>query len=265
MRISKSRALELIDEKIKQFQHILDTATYDTCYNSEYDEAYYGTKGLVEELFSEEETNKFSRSVSFPFVIIDERIDYDKELKEYKEHVLRCISRLKVYKERIQNFWTEPETVEPENINRLRGKIELPGKTSINIINNPQSYSEANSTATAEQNIDIRIDLKIDLPKIQSDFDNLRRLIAYSNPELKSEMDEIQDSLDEVSADNGKERLKKPFNRLRRFLAKLGDPDSDYNKIIAGTQKGAELAEKVLETFNKVAPLLGILALHGTH
>lgn len=47
MPISNSRALELIDEKINQFQHILETATYDTRYDTEYREAYYGTESLL--------------------------------------------------------------------------------------------------------------------------------------------------------------------------------------------------------------------------
>jgi phage host-nuclease inhibitor protein Gam len=107
------------------------------------------------------------------------------------------------------------------------------------------------------------VNLKVDLPKIQDEFADLRREIKNLSPELKDELDEIQNSLDEVSADSEKERLKKPFNKLGRLLKSFCDPDSDYNRIITGTQKGMELAQKVVETYNKVAPLLGILAVHG--
>lgn len=111
MPISKEKTLELIDEKTRQFQHILDTATYDTRYNAEYREAYYGTKGLLNELFSEEEVKRFSRSVSASilFRVVTPYIDYEKELLTYKKHISKCISQLNVYKERIQNFWEEPE------------------------------------------------------------------------------------------------------------------------------------------------------------
>lgn len=110
MPISKEKALELIDEKIKQFQHILDTATYDTRYNAEYHKAYYGTEGLLNELFSEEEVRKFSWKVSTSslFRVITPYIDYEKELLTYKKHISKCISQLNVYKEKIQNFWEEP-------------------------------------------------------------------------------------------------------------------------------------------------------------
>ncbi|KKG94567.1 5'-methylthioadenosine/S-adenosylhomocysteine nucleosidase family protein [Methanosarcina mazei] len=111
MPISKKKALELIDEKIKQFQHILNTATYDTRYNAEYHEAYYGTEGLLKELFSEEEVRRFSWSVSASslFAVVTPYIDYEKELLKYKNHISKCISQLNVYKEKIQNFWEEPE------------------------------------------------------------------------------------------------------------------------------------------------------------
>lgn len=114
MPILKNKALKLIDEKIKQFQHILDTATYDTRYNTEYHEVYYGTVTLVEELFSEEEAKKFRWNVSNHVAVATRHIDFEKELKDYEKHVNKCISQLKVYKERIENFWEEPEPSEHE-------------------------------------------------------------------------------------------------------------------------------------------------------
>ncbi len=114
MHILKSKALELIDEKIEQFQHILNNATYDTRYNTEYHEAYYGTETLVTELFSEEEAKKFRWNVSNLVLVATMHIDYETELKDYKNHINKCISQLKVYKERIRNFWEAPEPLEHE-------------------------------------------------------------------------------------------------------------------------------------------------------
>ena len=64
-------------------------------------------------------------------------------------------------------------------------------------------------------------------------------------------MKEIQDNLDEVTADSKKEEFNKPFNKLGRFLKKLGDENSEINKIIKGTEKGVEIAQKVGRTYNK--------------
>ncbi|PAV13015.1 hypothetical protein ASJ81_19050 [Methanosarcina spelaei] len=106
--------MELIDEKIEQFQHILNNATYDTRYNTEYHEAYYGTETLVTELFSEEDAKKFRWNVSNLVLVATMHIDYETELKDYKNHINKCISQLKVYKERIRNFWEAPEPLEHE-------------------------------------------------------------------------------------------------------------------------------------------------------
>jgi plasmid maintenance system antidote protein VapI len=260
MPVSKNRALELIDEKIKQFQHILDTATYDTRYNTEYHEAYYGAESLLKELFSEEEEKKFRRNVSTFFAI--STTDQGILLKDYKKLINKCISQLKVYKERIQNFWEGSETIEPEKIDRLKEYNGLSDKHHITIINNPQAHAEANANSKAEQNIevdiDINLDLKIDLPLIRKEFDNLKDELENINPKLDSELDKILDSLDELSTNSDKEKVAKPFNKLYRFLDKLSDPDSDYNKVITGTQKGIELAQKVGRSYNKFAQWLAM-------
>ncbi len=47
----------------------------------------------------------FRSSVNSEVAIIGGEIDYAKELQDYKEHINSCIAQLKVYRERIQNFW----------------------------------------------------------------------------------------------------------------------------------------------------------------
>ena len=64
MKFSKNKALELIDEKISQFEKVLAESTYDNHYDESYDLAYYGTETLLAELFSKEEAMGFRRSVT---------------------------------------------------------------------------------------------------------------------------------------------------------------------------------------------------------
>ena len=110
MKISKERALELITEKINQLDRVLAQATYENRYDEAYSLAYHGAETLLTELFSEKEAMNFRRSVTRMIVAVGGRIDYDRELRDYKTHVQDCISQLKVYRERIINFWTdEPE------------------------------------------------------------------------------------------------------------------------------------------------------------
>jgi hypothetical protein len=105
MRIPKDKAIELIDEKISRFQKVLVDATYANRYNEAYGLAYYGTETLLTELFSKEEAMNFRKSVSSLFTVIGEDVDYAEKLQDYKDHINKCIIQLKVYRERIQNFW----------------------------------------------------------------------------------------------------------------------------------------------------------------
>ena len=109
MKIPKNKALELIDEKILQFQKVIAEATYENRYNEVYELAYYGTETLLTELFSKEEAMNFRSSVRSMVGFIGGEINYAKELQDYKDHVNRCIAQLKVYRERIQNFWATEE------------------------------------------------------------------------------------------------------------------------------------------------------------
>ena len=47
MKIPKNKALELIDEKILQFQKVLAETTYNNRYNEAYKLAYHGTVTLL--------------------------------------------------------------------------------------------------------------------------------------------------------------------------------------------------------------------------
>lgn len=114
MKIPKNKALELIDEKISQFQKVLAEATYNNRYNEAYKLAYHGTETLLTELFSKEEAMDFRSSVASSIVtVLGGEIDYAKRLQDYRDHVNSCIAKLKVYRERIQIFWAtnELETV----------------------------------------------------------------------------------------------------------------------------------------------------------
>lgn len=105
MKIPQSKALELIDQKISQFQEILAKATYENRYDETYKLAYYGTETLLTELFSKEEAIEFRRNVTSIIALVGGKIDYAKELQDYKDHINSCIAQLKVYRGRIQNFW----------------------------------------------------------------------------------------------------------------------------------------------------------------
>ncbi|MHC1754196.1 MAG: COR domain-containing protein [Methanosarcina sp.] len=145
---------------------------------------------------------------------------------------------------------------------KSRKKNESTGKTFIKIINHQQTRSQANLTSKAEQktdvNVNVSIDLKINLLQIRAEFDKLKDELKNLNSKLDSDLDKIQDSLDETSANPKQEELIKPLNKLYRLLDKLSDPDSNYSKVIKGTEKGIDYAQKLGRTYNKFAQCLAM-------
>lgn len=117
---------------------------------------------------------------------------------------------------------------------------------------------QLDASPTIIQNNNIEFSIKNELPVISSDFEQLKNLLIQENPELEGNLKEIGDSLDEVNANTEKEKLNKPFNKMRRFLEKLDDEKSDYNKIISGTAKGIGLAQKLGKNYNKFAQYLAL-------
>jgi predicted nucleotide-binding protein len=107
MRIPKEQALKMITEKIDQFQDVLKKATYDNRYDETYSLAYHGTETLIKELFSKGEVMNFRSNVTQPVFLVGGRTNPQAELQDYKKHIGKCITQLRVYHERVSNFWQE--------------------------------------------------------------------------------------------------------------------------------------------------------------
>jgi len=108
------------------------------------------------------------------------------------------------------------------------------------------------SNVNVETNIDVKI--KIDtFHEIQSDFEILEDLLIELNPKFEKKLDKIGGSLDKVSADSENEKLVEPLTKLGRFLGKFGDENSEYSRIISGSKKGIEMAQKLGKNYNKFA------------
>jgi len=108
MKISKTKAIQLIDEKISQFEN--GRTLYKLIGNEPYQVAYYGTLNLLTELFSKEEMIKFWEIVNASANLITKETDSTKASYLFSLHIESCIAQLKVYKEKIQNFW--PDEIE---------------------------------------------------------------------------------------------------------------------------------------------------------
>jgi small GTP-binding protein len=139
-------------------------------------------------------------------------------------------------------------------------RMKTEGGDKINIHIHDLVKDSGTSEVHVEQKTNINIDLKIDLPAIQTEFEDLKDLMIESNPDpnLERKLKEIGDSLDEVTAEMEKEKLNKPLNKVGRFLKELEDKNSKYHKIVSGTKKGIDVAQKLGKTYNKFAQWLAL-------
>jgi hypothetical protein len=110
----------------------------------------------------------------------------------------------------------------------------------------PVTYGEAAYKKTSAA---VDIDIKVDLPAFEADFHKLKDALEdakESDPKMKKELE------------SEKKELVKPFKKMGRFLEKLGDEKSNFNKVLKGTKKGVELAQKAGKTYNKFAQWLAL-------
>ena len=104
MNISKTKAIQLIDEKISQFERVDDLGM-------EYDVAYDGTLNVLAELFGEVEVKRFRESTNTSLDLALKKYEQNHGLAGIRVHLKGCIAKLIVYKEKIQNFWLDQDEV----------------------------------------------------------------------------------------------------------------------------------------------------------
>ncbi len=185
--------------------------------------------------------------------------DYD-ELKQYKregETHIKC--RMEKIKNvgvlsLISDVFIKEETGMKEG---AREKVHIEVNPNIKV---EGSKTVVNTQASAHSDVDVvvAIDLKVDLPAIQDVFADLRESMVDADPGLEKSLDRLEDSLDAITPESDKKELAGPMNKMRRFLEKVGNEDSDLHKAIRGTKKGIEMAQKVGKTYNKFADWLAL-------
>ncbi len=176
--------------------------------------------------------------------------DYD-ELRQYKEEGEQYIKCRVGYIKDVKVLDLISDVI-------IRKDDEVKGIAVNNNINirSEGGKAEAFSGSNAKAITNVSVDIKVDLPAIQDKFVELKNFIINTNPELEGQLDKIEDSLDEVTPESDKQELAKPMNKLRRFLEKVADEKSDYNKAIKGVTKGVEIAQNVGKTYNNFAEWL---------
>ena len=103
MKISKSKALKLINQKISQFNDILNKANYENRYDEAYQLAFNATVTLIAQV-SAQKAKEFKLVTSSNFAGGCSPL---RELAGYKEHLRACIDELEIYKKYISAFWED--------------------------------------------------------------------------------------------------------------------------------------------------------------
>ncbi len=109
-----------------------------------------------------------------------------------------------------------------------------------------------------EETEGLEFDIKIELPTLRSDFDELKELLTGLYPKLETDLNTVDECLNEVVGDSPKEKFNKPLNHLRRLLKSMADKGSEYNKLVVSISKGGKTAGQLARTYNKFARWLAL-------
>ena len=116
--IPKSKAIELLNTKISEFEKFLSDSNLYNFYDEVYHSAYSETKVLLFELFSQEEVEKFQTFVNPPDLSNIEQSSEKAPL--FRSHIQKCIGQLKAYRYRLEHF------LDTDEIGTTTGKTALP-------------------------------------------------------------------------------------------------------------------------------------------
>ncbi len=184
--------------------------------------------------------------------------DYD-ELKQYKDEGLNTIRcRIGNIKD-VNVLGLISDVFVTEDFDKLDQILKEKGIVlKINQIVKQNNVQKQEVKLKTSQVVKVSIDIKVDLPAIQNGFAELKGTMSDFDPKLKDELNRIEDSLDEVSAEDDKKELKKSLNKLGRFLKKIDDENSDFHKAVKGAKNAIEMAQKVGKIYNKFAQWLAL-------
>ena len=128
-------------------------------------------------------------------------------------------------------------------------KIEF--KPTIEV--SPDIRAAAVAVAKAKASAKSTVNLAVDLPDIQTQFEKLKHLIADKDPQLASRMNEIDKALYSVNSKSKKDKFNLPLGKLGNLMRDLGDEDSEYSRVIKGTKNALKYAQKIGQIYDKFA------------
>lgn len=110
MGISKTIALQLLDEQIAKAEEKRCSATHENRYDDFYHLAVDGGEHLISNLFGKDEAEKYRRDVHGIAFGDSRNRAFDMEI--YDDHLGRCITQLQLYRRQIETLWSDESNTE---------------------------------------------------------------------------------------------------------------------------------------------------------
>ncbi|MCP4219884.1 MAG: GTP-binding protein [bacterium] len=125
------------------------------------------------------------------------------------------------------------------------------GDTIINLQNINQQKQQTNVDLDIEVNVNVEMNLSVELPDLQSHFDDLRDILSGGFPDLEGRLEQVDKELYGVDENSKPKQLKRPLTKLGNFLRKLGEGSEKYKNLLEKGGKALDNAQAMARTYNK--------------
>ena len=99
--------IAILEKKIEEFNVLIENATYENKYGTDYNRVYSDAEQIICEFFGIREGGNFRMNVTSGAWIPTE-VDKEAEVQDYKEHLNTCITQLKLYKRKVERQLNAP-------------------------------------------------------------------------------------------------------------------------------------------------------------
>ncbi len=207
---------------------------------STYFNEYLGfIKSNIDSLDPQIETNITAPKKQLLILELKQQVTHLKQQVEFKNFQIQFLEN------QVDNYY-----------NLLNIEKSNPATIAINALT--QSTSTSNSSS--ELNSEISINLKIEIPKLQSELLEAKANLPNDAPEsLKKEIEDIDHELMEQREIADKSDVNQvPLRKIKRLFDNLSNEDSEWNKTLSKSKKLKESLQNLGKTYNKIAQWTGL-------